>query len=186
MNSYYETYATLKIWIDREKMCDSMVSQFIDHINAHNKSVENDPNPNSGFDLIVPNDFTFTVDGEGKLLNHGIKAAMYFMDDDISCAYYLYPRSSIYKTPLMLANSTGIIDSGYRGWICSALKCFSCSIEKPYIVTSGTRITQLCHPSLCPILVEIVDSESELGVTTRGEGGFGSTGGAAAAAGAQP
>ena len=31
-------------------------------------------------------------------------------------SYYLYPRSSVStKTPLRLANSVGIIDSGYRG-----------------------------------------------------------------------
>lgn len=183
MNSYYETYATLKVWIDRENMSDEMVSQIENHINAHNKSVESEPNPNSGFDLIVPRDTLFVNMGEGKLINHSIKCAMYFMDDDISCAYYLYPRSSIYKTPLLLANSVGIIDSGYRGWICSALKCFSSGGggDEPYIVTSGSRISQICHPSLCPIIIEIVDSEDELGVTTRGEGGFGSTGGEAAA-----
>lgn len=28
--------------------------------------------------------------------------------------YYLYPRSSISKTPLMIANKTCIIDPGYR------------------------------------------------------------------------
>ena len=29
--------------------------------------------------------------------------------------FYVYPRSSISKTPLRMANSVGIIDSGYRG-----------------------------------------------------------------------
>lgn len=177
MQSYYENYAVLKIWMDTEKLSPEIVAQITEYVAAHNEATNSDPNPNSGFDLIVPADFSFTTPGEGKLLNHGIKCAMYYMDDDISCAYYLYPRSSIYKTPLMLANSVGIIDSGYRGWICSALKCFSCSVENPYVVNGGTRITQLCHPSLCPILVEIVSSEEELGQTSRGDGGFGSTGG---------
>lgn len=178
MHSYYESYAVLKLWMDEENLPDDVVEQIKTYIYAHNDAVNNDPNPNSGFDLIVPSDFSFNKDeaGKGKLLNHRIKCAMYYMDDDISCAYYLYPRSSIYKTPLMLANSVGIIDSGYRGWICSALKCFSCGEDAPYVISSGTRITQLCHPSLCPILVEIVESEEELGHTSRGEGGFGSTG----------
>ena len=35
----------------------------------------------------------------------------------INCSYYLYPRSSISKTPLRMSNSTGIIDAGYRGEI---------------------------------------------------------------------
>ena len=34
-----------------------------------------------------------------------------------STGFYLHPRSSISKTKLRLANSTGIIDAGYRGHI---------------------------------------------------------------------
>jgi dUTPase len=39
-----------------------------------------------------------------------------------------------------------------------------------------TRMFQICSPTLEPFLVEIVDSEDELGSTERGNGGFGSTG----------
>ena len=34
--------------------------------------------------------------------------------DEVNVSYYLYPRSSIVKTPLRLSNSVGIIDAGYR------------------------------------------------------------------------
>jgi len=103
-------------------------------------------------------------------------------DKQTSCAYYLYPRSSIYKTPLMLANSVGIIDSGYRGWICSAMRFLPRKIDEEiggvfsYHVDPYTKLTQICHPNLLPFLVELVDDESVLESTTRGEGGFGSTG----------
>ena len=39
-----------------------------------------------------------------------------------------------------------------------------------------TRMFQICSPTLEPFLVEIVESEEDLGFTQRGSGGFGSTG----------
>ena len=81
------------------------------------------------------------------------------------------------KTPLMLANHTGIIDSGYRGFVKGAFRHLnSVSNEQPYHVDKHTRLLQICHPSLCPVLVTIVENESDLSDSSRGEGGFGSTG----------
>jgi dUTPase len=46
-----------------------------------------------------------------------------------------------------------------------------------YAVSQFDKLVQICAPGLVPILVQVVDNESELGdLTTRGEGGFGSTG----------
>jgi dUTPase len=42
-------------------------------------------------------------------------------------------------------------------------------------VEKHTRLFQICHPSLCPVFVVLVD-ESELNLSERGDGGFGSTG----------
>ena len=89
--------------------------------------------------------------------------------------YYLYPRSSTgTKTPLRLANSVGIIDSGYRGNIIAA---FDNWLDDDYTVLKDSRVVQLCPPDLSyPVVVSLVSEESELGLTKRGEGGFGSTG----------
>ena len=89
--------------------------------------------------------------------------------------YYLYPRSSTgSKTPLRMANSVGIIDSGYRGNI---IAVFDNWLDDDYTVQASSRVVQLCPPNLThPIVVRLVNEESELGVTTRGNGGFGSTG----------
>lgn len=95
------------------------------------------------------------------------------LDYEISSPYYLYPRSSISKTPLILANHVGIIDSGYRGFIAGAFR--NIDTDNSYKVEKHTRLLQICHPSLCPIFVVMV-SEDELSTTERGEGGFGSTG----------
>jgi dUTPase len=45
-----------------------------------------------------------------------------------------------------------------------------CQIEKQ------TRMVQICHAGLKPFIVELCDSIEDLGVTSRGSGGFGSTG----------
>ena len=93
----------------------------------------------------------------------------------IPCGYYMYPRSSLSKTPLRLANSVGIIDSGYRGHLIGMFDSIR-EKEEEYEVPEYTRLLQVCAPNLMPILVNIVDSEEQLGEKTkRGGGGFGST-----------
>ena len=86
--------------------------------------------------------------------------------------YYLYARSSIYKTNFCLANNVGIIDAGYRGNVCAALHN---TVSNSYSqVKMGTRMTQICMPGLCPnVHVRLVNKLSD---TSRGSGGFGSTG----------
>jgi dUTP pyrophosphatase len=84
--------------------------------------------------------------------------------------YYSYPRSSISKTPLMLANSVGIIDSGYRGPIIGAFR----NVSHTYVVDRYTGLLQICAPDLRPIIVELV-GENFFDNTCRGDGGFGST-----------
>ena len=74
----------------------------------------------------------------------------------------------------MLANGTGIIDSGYRGPIIGAFRNISNQQER-YVVEQNARLLQLCAPDLRPIVVELVN-ESFFETTERGEGGFGSTG----------
>lgn len=119
----------------------------------------------SGIDLFVPEDTEFCK-GHTHFLNLGIKCEM--LDDmGKNVSYFLYPRSSISKTPLRLANSVGIIDAGYRGNIIAAL-----DVGKDFSVKENDRLVQICAPNLGPIGIEVV---SELSNTERGEGGFGST-----------
>ena len=85
-------------------------------------------------------------------------------------AYYLLPRSSISKTPLRMANSIGLIDGGYRGEImacCDNIKNYTFTIYK------GDRLFQLVGHDSSPIKYTI---KNNLADTTRGQGGFGSTG----------
>ena len=118
----------------------------------------------AGLDLYVLEDIEI-LSGETKLIKLGICCEP--MDGK---AYYLFPRSSISKTPLRMSNSIGLIDGGYRGEImasCDNIKDFD------YIVEKGQRLFQLVAIDSSPISYKVVDKLSE---TTRGDGGFGSTG----------
>lgn len=137
-------------------------------IERFNASME-DTHRDSGFDIYTPKSF--------YIMGHDIGT----LDTMISCAvygdngepqpYYMYPRSSISKTPLRLANSVGIIDSGYRGNIMGKFDNIG---ENAYVVSENARYLQLCSHNLLPFKsVRIVD---DLDSTTRGGGGFGSTG----------
>jgi dUTP pyrophosphatase len=108
----------------------------------------------------------------------------------------IFPRSSICKKDLRLSNSVGVIDAGYRGeikfffendgmsprgnsevvkavWNPSTDEETYQSVPNALLYAVGERIGQLI---IMPFpQVELVESE-ELSDTTRGEGGFGSTG----------
>lgn len=83
--------------------------------------------------------------------------------------YYLMPRSSIYKTPLRLANSIGLIDYNYRGTLKVAIDNRS---SEPYEIKIGDRLFQLVMPNAAPFQVEMGTVNQ---ATDRGIGGFGST-----------
>ena len=90
---------------------------------------------------------------------------------NIPSSYYIYPRSSMgSRSPLRLSNSTGIVDSSYRG----ELKMYVDNIsDESFKIKKGQRYVQICGPSLENITYKFVDSLSE---TERGERGFGSSG----------
>ena len=77
----------------------------------------------SGFDLFVPEKQVLDENDHMLSLNHGVRAACYSYPELKPLPYYLYPRSSISKTPFRMANSVGIIDSGYRGHLLAKLDC---------------------------------------------------------------
>ena len=151
-------------------------SQYLDRCAEHNESIDTDHYYNAGFDLLTPRTTEFEP-GKMTLLDMGIKTAAYWMDenDDLVAptAYDVRPRSSICKSPLRLANSMGLIDAGYRGVLKSAFDCIGTEV---YTLEKFTRIVQLVSPIKGRVKVVVVQNESDLGETLRGEGGFGSTG----------
>lgn len=87
------------------------------------------------------------------------------------CAGLVYARSGIAcKRGLAPANKVGVIDSDYRGPVTVVLHNHGTVSQT---VTHGERIAQLV---ITPVLTPAYQEVSELSDTTRGEGGFGSTG----------
>ena len=82
------------------------------------------------------------------------------------------PRSGLAsKHGLTMSNAPGLIDAGYRGEVICAV--VNLDREHSVKIARGDRIAQLvvvAVPDVAPIIVE------ELPPSTRGEGGFGSTG----------
>ena len=118
----------------------------------------------AGLDLYVIED-SLIKKKETVLIKFGISC-----EPEDGKAYYLMPRSSISKTPLRMSNSVGLIDGGYRGEImasCDNIKDFD------YHVKEGQRLFQLVSCDSSPIHYSI---KSELSNSSRGAGGFGSTG----------
>lgn len=171
LSEKYDYIALLKV----SSQNDDLLEQYKTRIENHNNKICTEKFADSGFDLLVPDNEIFENSIKTKFINFQIKCEMAYYDCKVKqitqSPYYIYPRSSISKTPLMLANHVGIIDSGYRGDLIGAFRC----LEKEYNVESNTRLLQICHPSLCPVYVVIVP-ENELSNTERGSGGFGSTG----------
>ena len=128
-----------------------------------------------GFDLYLPEDIVVEAK-ETKFINLGIRAEYVSIDSTNTKTFYgyqLYPRSSISKTKLRLANSVGIIDPNYRGYLIAAVDNIS---DEPQMLKKGERYFQLCFvPLEKPNTVEII-MEEELSTTDRGNCGFGSTG----------
>lgn len=197
--NYTGDYCVLKLYVD--EMCLYLIEIYKEHIAKHNDSLKNNLFPNAGFDLFVPQETVIPSMGK-TFINLSVKCelihcklstyslvGMYgdkIQEDSpdvpidgietvgtsTNSGFYLYPRSSITKTDLMMTNHVGIIDSGYRGDLIASVRNLG---SETATIAPMTRLFQVCHPSLCPIYVVLVGKD-ELTPTERGVGGFGSTG----------
>ena len=182
---YYPNFMLLRLFVENDNQYLKM--RYVDHIRNHNNKILQDPDHiDAGFDLFVPHNFNCIRENRESSencennfnvnkVNHKIKCSATVISERLhhNTGYYLHPRSSIIKTPLRLSNSTGIVDSGYRGNIIGAFDCK----ENHYFINEFDRLIQICAPSLMPIYVELVENEDDLGQeTARGGGGFGSSG----------
>ena len=107
-----------------------------------------------------------TVEETDDVVTYGTGLAMEIPEGYVGL---IFPRSSNYKYDCVLANSVGVIDSDYRGEI--KFKFFKIG-ENVYKV--GDRVGQIVIAPYPKIEFEEVE---RLGETSRGSGGFGSTGG---------
>ncbi|GFR91217.1 deoxyuridine 5'-triphosphate nucleotidohydrolase, partial [Elysia marginata] len=161
--------------------------------------LKNNLRHDSGIDLPTPEDIEIPPGGAAVDVNLQVRAVCLRLHDSfiwgsapdadlnkkpvkLPWGYRLAARSSISKTPLMLANGEGIIDLGYRGSLIAKVRNLS---NAQYTITAGTALFQLVSADLAPPEFEILtpdDPRTEKyfskGVTLRHTGAFGSTGAA--------
>jgi len=197
----YDKIMYLKLFIAGS---NGLKNMYYAAVERHNNNLLNNKHIDAGFDLFLPEnedpneldkwEETIRFFGTGWNTNPVNKvdfkincsAKMYCDTGKIfNTGFYMYPRSSLSKTKLRLANSVGIIDSGYRGNLIGMFDVVNIDEQQKqnrekeydYCAKVNDRLVQICAPGLLPIYVEIVNSLDELGnETERGSGGFGSTG----------
>jgi dUTP pyrophosphatase len=105
--------------------------------------------------------------GESALIPSGIAIHL----GDAGLAAVLIPRSGLgHKHGIVLGNLVGLIDSDYQGQV--FVSCWNRGRE-PFVVNPMERIAQMVVVPVVQVGLNIVESFDE---STRGAGGFGSTG----------
>ena len=118
----------------------------------------------AGLDLVA----TTIKENTTFQITYGLGIALEIPDGFVGL---IFPRSSIRNTELILSNSVGVVDAGYRGELQATFNKSNGLDSLAYKV--GDRVCQLIiipHP-----IVEL-EEVNELNNTERGAGGFGSTG----------
>ena len=121
----------------------------------------------AGMDLMAAVDTDVVIKkGERKLIATGIALAL-----PEGYEAQIRPRSGLaFKHGITVLNAPGTIDADYRGEIGVILINLG---DEDFVVTRGMRIAQIIIASYVHAGFTLVE---DLSVTTRGDGGFGSTG----------
>jgi dUTPase len=201
----YERVMHLKLFVDSDD--NQLKNMYYMAADNHNKKLQNNiAHIDAGFDLFATGNESNPIEqdtygdnlrffGPGwqdtnpvNKLDLKVCCSARMLTDkgkNFNTGYYMYPRSSLSKTQLRLANSVGIIDAGYRGHLMGMFDVVNIDsnasshddTDADYFGKKFDRYLQICAPGLVPIIVEIVNTKEELGEETeRGDGGFGSTG----------
>lgn len=156
--------------VELQVLCEEYVKEYKSKIEQRSETLR--MHPDSGFDLFVTEDVVIPA-GEIKMINMQVKCAVYGRRNGtiIPLPYYLCPRSSVIKRGIILANSVGIIDCGYRGPLMAG---FYNTRKEEVKIKAGERVVQICMSDLCPYYNVTLTDEIER--TDRNESGIGSTG----------
>ena len=119
-----------------------------------------------GYDLTIIDKYK-TINDSTIMYDTGIKVS-------VPIGYYIeiVPRSSMSKTGWMLANSIGIIDVSYTGNLYVALTRTSSNAPELELPFKGFQL--IIRKQYYGLIEDMTDVEN-IGETSRGDGGFGST-----------
>jgi dUTP pyrophosphatase len=169
----YSRYMHVKFFVDSDD--NELKDAYLNAVNSHYNKLLNHPEMiDAGFDILVPDSDILSKPLANKVdFNIVCACKMVTLNSSYNTGFYMYPRSSISKTPLRLANNVGIIDAGYRGHL---IGMFDLPAGNTEHIKKFDKYLQICAPGLVPIFIELVSCKEDLGEQTeRGEGGFGST-----------
>lgn len=188
IENYIEQLKNFEKMLSSDETDFSFMNKLDDLLGNIQKDVEVQVQPNNGLEIkikkLYPNAVipTYSKDGDAGM-DLTINNIVNQTDDNVTYGFgialeipmgymgLIFPRSSVRKTNLILSNSVGVIDSGYRGEIQATFKIKKDTDFKIYeIGERGAQIIIMPYPKVTFI------EASELSDTERGEGGFGSTG----------
>ncbi len=121
----------------------------------------------AGMDLISANDVDMVIEAnQVSLIPTGLQVEI-----PPGFEWQIRPRSGLaLKNQITVLNSPGTIDSDYRGEV----KVILANLGKtPFVIKPQSRVAQAV---LCPVIRANIVVVESLGESTRGIGGFGSTG----------
>ena len=163
-----DKYMYLKIFVDSND--ESLKTKYREYISQRENKMLKDPEHiDAGFDIFVPDEIPLFNNIVNKIDFNIICSAqivkmIYNSEDVISksynTGYYMYPRSSISKTHLRLANNVGIIDAGYRGHLMGMFDIIY-AYHNSMTINKYDRLLQICAPGLMPIFAELVNTKEE-------------------------
>ncbi|MTE24085.1 dUTP diphosphatase [Microbacterium sp. ZXX196] len=125
----------------------------------------------AGADLVAAEGLTLTP-GSRALVSTGVRVAV-----PDGFAAFVMPRSGLAaRHGVTVVNAPGVVDAGYRGEVMVAL--INTDPDAPYEIAVGDRIAQLV---VMPVARAMFHPVHDLDDSSRGVGGFGSSGYAARA-----
>lgn len=113
-------------------------------------------------------EYTSSIDKEGRIVT--ISTGHGNSSDLVNLSIDFRPRSSVWKTGMILSNGIGTVDENYTGEIFAVFHHVNTSLERYHV---GDKIGQIKLGITLPMnFVEV----EELNETDRGSNGYGSTG----------
>ena len=144
-----------------------MIEVLIKRLSNNVELPKYETNGSSGMDLSANIDKQVKIEpGKTSIIPTGISVAI-----PENFEIQIRPRSGLAaKNQISVLNTPGTIDADYRGELKVILINLS---NKTFVVEGGARIAQMV---LCPIVKAKLKEVDNLDDTSRGAGGFGSTG----------